>query len=394
MKNRIVVLLAVLALAVAAPAGPRSRHGSDSGVKSAVALKASNGKGVLVLQVGSDWCVSGESVRKAFESREFKRALGTKFVFAVYDERESPTPATEAAKAEIGQLLIRTRRFPALTCYASEGGSLRFFAQIENIPQDVDGKRLAGAVAKVVEKKKQAAKLFAKAKSTLNQEAAANEYGEGFDLLASMAGPFHFAELTTGKWAWAPEWKALSELDAGDRYGWIRHFAMNDMKCVDMVTAVTRARASGHRGKSAQEIVDEAKRIPQTHFSANQRQCVKMMEYALTYDGLDSRLTDDQRRLMEEAFAMGRDTFWGQYAMGRLMLDGADIQSKGLPKAKVRPRPAPTGAQPPKFPLDGYGAGIGGGFEIDCGNIVVEGGTIAATGGGRSLARSGCPISI
>ena len=30
---------------------------------------------------------------------------------------------------------------------------------------------------------------------------------------------------------------------------------------------------------------------------------------------------------------------------------------------------------------NGYGAGIGGGFEIDCGNIVIESGTITATGG-------------
>ena len=30
---------------------------------------------------------------------------------------------------------------------------------------------------------------------------------------------------------------------------------------------------------------------------------------------------------------------------------------------------------------NGYGAGIGGGYEISCGNIVIEGGTIVATGG-------------
>ena len=31
----------------------------------AVAEPSGNGKGMLVLQVGSDWCVSGEDVRKA-----------------------------------------------------------------------------------------------------------------------------------------------------------------------------------------------------------------------------------------------------------------------------------------------------------------------------------------
>ena len=37
------------------------------------------GKGMLILQVGSDWCVSGEDVRKVFESDEFRRAVGSKF---------------------------------------------------------------------------------------------------------------------------------------------------------------------------------------------------------------------------------------------------------------------------------------------------------------------------
>ena len=36
-----------------------------------------------------------------------------------------------------------------------------------------------------------------------------------------------------------------------------------------------------------------------------------------------------------------------------------------------------------------WGSGIGGGYEIDCGNIVIEGGTITATGG-NSAAGIGC----
>ena len=39
-------------------------------------LAARAGKGVLVLQTGSDWCVSGEKVRRVFESAEFRREVG------------------------------------------------------------------------------------------------------------------------------------------------------------------------------------------------------------------------------------------------------------------------------------------------------------------------------
>ena len=49
-----------------------------------------------MLQVGSDWCVSGENVRKAFESREFARAVEGKYVLAVYDEMDTPTEAVKA----------------------------------------------------------------------------------------------------------------------------------------------------------------------------------------------------------------------------------------------------------------------------------------------------------
>ena len=39
---------------------------------------------------------------------------------------------------------------------------------------------------------------------------------------------------------------------------------------------------------------------------------------------------------------------------------------------------------------NGYGAGIGGGYDLDCGNIVIAGGTITATGGSNGAAGIGC----
>ena len=92
------------------------------------ALAARAGKGVLVLQTGSDWCVSGEKVRKVFESSEFRRAAGSKYIFAVYDEMEEPTDAVKESNALVSEILIRTKRFPAITCYAP-GTRLRVFAQ-------------------------------------------------------------------------------------------------------------------------------------------------------------------------------------------------------------------------------------------------------------------------
>ena len=87
------------------------------------ALAARTRRGVLVLQVGSDWCVSGENVRKAFESREFARAMEGKYVLAVYDEMESPTEAVKAKNAlvaAIDESLASGEDFDAVYEAASE----------------------------------------------------------------------------------------------------------------------------------------------------------------------------------------------------------------------------------------------------------------------------------
>lgn len=301
------------------------------------------GKGLLVLQCGSDWCVSGESVRKVFESSAFKRAVEGKFVLAVYDEMDSPTDEAKSANERVASVLVRTKRFPAITCYAP-GSQLRVFAQLENVPAGVSAERLSKAVLKLSARKDEAAARFAKAQSA-RDEAAAGLYGEGFDLLAGMMGPFHFSELTSGKTAWKREWEALKGLDAGDRYGWIRHFEMDDYKCVAMVGSVTEKRDAA--------FVESMKKVPQKHFTPSQRQCVKIMEYALGAHGTDKPLSPAERKLMEEVFELGRDTLWGQFAMGRLMLAGAKIESKGLKRAPVRARPErQDGSTKMAFPLE------------------------------------------
>lgn len=301
------------------------------------------GKGALVLQTGSDWCVSGEQLRKVFESSAFKSAVGSGYELYVYDDMDNPTDAAKAKNAQVSDFLIRTKRFPAITCY-TPSPKLQVFAQIENISGSVTADALAKAIAKAAARKDKAESLFKKAAASKG-EAAADLYGQGFDLMASLMGPFHFNDLTTGKRGWNEQWDALMTLDAGDRYGWIKHFELDEYKCVAMVEQVTRTRE--------QTFVDAIKRVPDAHFTPNQKQFVKVMEYALTTDGTDKPLKTSEKKLLKDAFALGRDTFWGQFAMGRLMMDGEKIESKGLPAAPVRPRPSGSiGGIKQTFPLD------------------------------------------
>ncbi|MBO7483359.1 MAG: discoidin domain-containing protein [Kiritimatiellae bacterium] len=302
-----------------------------------------SGKGVMILQVGSDWCVSGEFVRKAFESPEFKRAFGSKYVLAVHDEIDdaaNETDAIKASNAAVKSMLIRSDRFPAITCYAGGGDGPRVFAQIENIPIAVDGERLARAVGKIVAKKDRVEELF-KSAAAAKDEAAANLYGEGFDILLSMMGQFYmrkyFNEITTGKFGWEKEWNELKALDKYGKLGWIKHFELDDYKGIAMVQDVTEARKKDGNAAAKVKAVTE---IPQDHFTPNQKQWVKIMQFALTQNGSDKQLSKSERQLLEEALAIDRSTFWGQFAAGRLMMDGASVApSAGLPKAKVRARP-------------------------------------------------------
>lgn len=333
--KRHLTAIAVAALAAAQAAGSLESDGMRSG------------KGALVLQVGSDWCVSGEAVRKAFESPEFKRYAASRFVLGVYDDMENPTPAANAGNESVKSLLIRTKRFPALTCY---GPGMKVYAQIENIPQNVTGEKLAKAVMKQTKKREMAEALFKKA-AAAKGEAAADLYGQGFDQLASMMGIFHFRELTEGAHGWRSEWDELVKLDAGDRFGWLAHFRMDEYETVRMVEKVTTLKET--TSQQARSYVEEAEKIPQAHMTPNQKQCILIMRYALETNGSNGVLNDTARRVLKEAFALDRSTLWGQFAMGRLMMAGEKIESKGLPHAKVVPRPTKsTGGIPPAFALD------------------------------------------
>ena len=103
-----------------------------------------NGKGMLILQCGSDWCDSGEYVRRVFTSPEFRTVLGGRFDLAVYDDMENPTPKVKAANEKLKDLRVASMRFPAITCLTDK--PYRLFAQLENVPFDVTPQSLAEMV--------------------------------------------------------------------------------------------------------------------------------------------------------------------------------------------------------------------------------------------------------
>lgn len=311
------------------------------------AAPAHNGKGLLVLQVGSDWCVSGEDVRKTFESDAFRRAVGSKFSFAVYDDMDAPDAKTAAANAALKDSVVRTKRFPALTCVSPPPA--RLFAQIENLPRTVTAEKLAAAVLKAAQNRDEAEKMFRAGASLRGKspEKAADAYGEAFCLLERQVGEFNAAALREGPLAYAKEWSELCALDADDKLGWKRRFTMG--YGVDIVTTANKLREDGDFD-SGDAYITTLRNAPQEHLSAVQKQCIDMAEYALWRK--DPSHAASNIKLLEHALSLGRDTIWGQSAMGYLIISGRKIERQPTKRAELLPRPAKPSGLPPRFPLD------------------------------------------
>ena len=136
------------------------------------------GKGVIILQVGSDWCVAGEKVRKVFESEEFRKKVAEKFVLAVYDEAENISKETAKANERTQSLLMRTQCFPAMTCYTP---AMKISAHHFCISQDITADNLAAYAQTALASGKEIERLSAEA-GKASGEAAANLYGQIFDM--------------------------------------------------------------------------------------------------------------------------------------------------------------------------------------------------------------------
>lgn len=339
-----------------------TRRVKFAALAAAFAAGAACGGHLLVLQCGSDWCESGDDVRRVFESAAFRDALGPGWEFAVYDDMDSPTPDVKAANNNLADLRVESVRFPAITCLTPE--PRRFFAQFENIPFDVAAKDLAAQVAAAASAKDEALRLFGKAAEEKAESVRADLYGRGFAILSDQVGE-HREKLREGGLAYSGEWKALVAIDGGDRFGW--KFRFTSGTGVDFVDKASKFRKDGDFEGGAKYIAS-LRAIPTNHMTAVQRQSIDIAEYALWRK--DKGRSESNKGLLRSALALGRDTVWGQCALGYLILSGEKIEKRPLRRAEVRPRPADVAGGTAEFPLAKVEARIaaikpGGGFTED-----------------------------
>ena len=301
---------------------------------------------MLILQCGSDWCDSGEDVRRVFTSAEFRAALGGRFDLAVYDDMENPTPKVQAENEKLKSLRVESMRFPAITCLTDE--PRRLFAQLENVPFDVTPQSLAEMVLDADRKKDEAIKLFKRGRG--KRVEAANALGRGFELLESQVNEFDRRHLFSGPLAWETQWNHLEEIDADDRFGWRRRFTMG--YGVDLVE---QASAFGRYGEEDNwaEFEKSLAAIPTNNLSVVQRQCLELLPYAYAH-GSESgavSVSASELDLFRRVVDMGRDTVWGQFALGRLALAGEKIERVAPFRAELISRPLASGPLAAPFKL-------------------------------------------
>ena len=312
----------------------------------AVAVFTAKGeqKGLLILQCGSDWCESGEDVRRVFEGSAFRRALGGRFDFAVYDDMDEPTEKVKAENGRLEGLRVESRRFPAITCLTGE--PRRFFAQIENIPFNIKAADLAGRIVAATKAKDKAERLFEKGDAK-NPGKLAAAYGQAFAAMAEHTGEHLEKRLREGNVAWKDKWDALVKADAGDRFGW--KFRFEAGAGIDIVKQASKFRTDGDMAGGEQYIAS-LRSIPTNAMTLVQRQAVEIAEYAL-WRKTASR-AEANKIILRRTLEMGRDTVWGPCALGYLRLSGEKIERRKPPAGvATRSRPRMKSTTPAPFLL-------------------------------------------
>ena len=348
-KRRAIIGYVALVILAVAGAGTSAARAEESLEAEARRM----GKGVLVLQVGSDWCVAGERMRKAFESEEFRKLAGDEFVLGVYDEMENPTPETLKANERVKGLVKHTKWYPRIVVYLP---SMKFVGAWNYFPQGWNAAELYVNVSKLVYERGLRTEADFKKAAAAQGEEAADLYGQGFYRLIGRLNKTVVKEFLTGEYGWGKEWEALCKLDADDKYGWVMHIQMDTQEAIKMVAKVTELKAKSR--EEAKAYVEKV-RAKSKHFTPDQQQCVKIMEYALDMDGLDKPLTLAQKKLLQDVLALNDSNFWGNFARGRLIMDGEQIASPEWTKLEMVPRPDKP-AEPVPFLLDRSRAAIKG----------------------------------
>lgn len=259
----------------------------------------------MVLYIGSDWCVSGNCVRRVFESPAFRDQFKGRWLFGVHDQWDGPCPAAVSNEnARVQSLQIGVKRYPALCLFDAKG---QMFACLENLPYSVKAKGLAARVVARNDVRRKAEACF-----------AAKKYGAGLDLISAQVSDFFQTRRRRGKTEWTTvsytnAWQALNAADPEDKEGWRLHFTMGD-GIGDVTKANGYATSTNFVGGT--NFIAQLRKRPMKHCTVEQRQSVDMAEFALLRR--DTNATARCTELLRKIHSANPRSLWGWAAYGFL----------------------------------------------------------------------------
>jgi hypothetical protein len=153
-------------------------------------------------------------------------------------------------------------------------------------------------------------------------------------------------------------------LDKDDRFGW--KFIFETGVGVQLVEKATSYRTANDFA-GGEKFIESLRRIPSKHFTLEQKQVLDIAQYALYRK--DTNRIETCKALLRRVLSLGRDTIWGQCALGYLILSGEKIETRPLPHASVRQRQEKKARAQIPFPLSDCEKILS---KIECGKSLSE----------------------
>ena len=279
--------------------------------------EARAGRKYWILLVSGDWCPAGNSIAEMLASGEFRKAAGSKYVWAVFDDCESPPAdrqkklALERANARAGVPGLKSTRLPAIFAGDPKGD---LFYVAENVPFDITPETLLSNISKADALRAAAEKnLLSPAMVTSGPEAA-EKCGAFIAAMEPLVGGLDRVKLDC---CYKRAWDRLEKLDPKDATGWRRRFAMGNGH--DLVNKASLFAKDGKTEEGERFIAAECAKNA-SHLTTEQKQALEMMKFALYRK--DDYKTQSNIEILSRILAMGYDTLWGTAAAGYLEMMG------------------------------------------------------------------------
>ncbi|MDO4551615.1 MAG: PA14 domain-containing protein [Planctomycetia bacterium] len=266
---------------------------------------AAENRPILIYYHGSDWCVSGETALKVWESSELQKSLQEEYLTGTFDIPQEETESVKAANAPVQSLKVPINQFPAMAMYTPQG---ECFAIWGNIPYNITPKRWQLKVRQISQVWKKALPLKEKALSG-SGESAVNSAAEFFQMLIPLSSLGHLRSDRGFK----SVWQVMEKQDPDDKTGWRRFFNFSFQRYGNKVSEFR----NNNNFTEGEEYIQQEQNDPRNDkLTVEQKQVLELLPFVLYRQDPERR--EEHIQLLKKVVLMDSTTRWGIGAAGWL----------------------------------------------------------------------------